>query len=282
MLPPLRATPERPDAAARRGSSIGKRNASARNGCGNGGTPPPYAYRRRIDELGPLEKRNKQYRHQCRRAVAFVAYDAAQLYPIDVAVADVLLDVTHGGTRDYRTTEARIAARLPPRRDGQAVSKRVASDALDRLRAAGLVDWDHGTAADFYDEKRRTLLDGRWQGPPTYRLLIPKPLHDHILESEAAARSETWRQQEPPAAPATTSSATSGMSPRERDRRQAQSNAAAVANAAGTGRFEEGLHAITRHLPRRPRAARRGPPPVQAELEATAAPRNRTGQATPT
>ena len=69
--------PERPDAAARRGSSIGKRNSSARNGCGNGGTPPPFAYRRRIDELGPLEKRSKQYRHQFRRAVAFLAYDAA-------------------------------------------------------------------------------------------------------------------------------------------------------------------------------------------------------------
>jgi hypothetical protein len=164
MLPPLRATPARPDAAARRGGSIGKRNASARNGSGNGGTPPPFAYRRRIDELGPLENRNKQYRHPCRRAVAFVAYDAAQLYPIAVAVADILLDVTHGGTRDFRTTEARIAARLPPPRDGQAVSKRVASDALDGLRDVGPVDWDHGTAADFYDEKRRALLDGRWQG----------------------------------------------------------------------------------------------------------------------
>src|SRR5215207_8950471 len=151
MLPPLRSAPERPDAAARRGSSIGKRNSSARNGCGNGGTPPPFAYRRRIDELGPLDKRDKQYRHQFRRAVAFLAYDAAQLSPIDLDVAD-------GGTRDYRTTEARIAARLPPRRDGRAVSKRVASDALDRLRDVGLVDWDHGTAADLYDEKRRTLL----------------------------------------------------------------------------------------------------------------------------
>src|SRR3954471_12271943 len=62
MLPQLRVAPERPDAAARRGSSIGKRNSRARNGCGNGGTPPPFAYRRRIDELGPLERRSKQYR----------------------------------------------------------------------------------------------------------------------------------------------------------------------------------------------------------------------------
>src|SRR4051812_21206741 len=76
MLPPLRTAAERPDAAARRGSSIGNRNSSARNGCGNGGTPPPFAYRRRIDELGPLEQRSRQYRHQYRRAVAFLAYDA--------------------------------------------------------------------------------------------------------------------------------------------------------------------------------------------------------------
>src|SRR4051812_46559449 len=87
LLPPLRSVPRRPDAAARRGSSIGNRNAGARNGCGNGGSPPPFAYRRRIDELGPLDKRTKQYRHQYRRAVAFLAYDAAQLLPIDVAVA---------------------------------------------------------------------------------------------------------------------------------------------------------------------------------------------------
>jgi hypothetical protein len=240
-MPPLRTGPERPDAAARRGSSIGQRNSSARNGCGNGGTPPPFAYRRRIDELGPLETRSKQYRHQYRRAVAFLAYDAAQLSPVDVAVADVLLDVTHGGTRDYRTTEARIAARLPSRRDGRAVSKRVASDALDRLRDAGLVDWDHGTAADFYDEKRRTLLDGRWQGPPTYRLLIPKALHDHIVESEAVARSETWRTRNRQRSDKPVLAA---PSPREQERRQAQSAAAALANAAGTANFREGLDAI--------------------------------------
>jgi len=242
MLPPLRSAPERPNAAARRGGSIGNRNSSARDGCGNGGSPPPFAYRRRIDELGPLERRSKQYRHQYRRAVGFLAYDAAQLLPIDVAVADVLLEITHGGARDYRTTEAQIAARLPPRRDGRAVSKRIASDSLDRLRSAGLVDWDHGTAADFYDEKRRTLLDGRWQGPPTYRLLIPKPLHDHILESEAAARSETWRnknRQHRSGPPPRTD-----RSPREQDRRQAQSAAAALANAAGTASFQEGLDAI--------------------------------------
>jgi hypothetical protein len=242
LLPPLRSAPQRPDAAARRGSSIGERNSGARNGCGNGGTPPPWAYRRRIDELGPLETRSKQYRHQYRRAVAYLAYDAAQLYPIDVAVADVLLDVTHGGTRDYRTTEARIAARLPPRRDGRAVSKRVASDALDRLRDAGLVDWDHGTAADFYDEKRRALLNGRWQGPPTYRLLIPKPLHDHILESEAAARSQTWRNKNHQRRLDTP--AGKDPSPREQERRQAQSAAAALANAAGTASFDAGLDAI--------------------------------------
>ena len=242
MLPPLRSAPERPDAAARRGRSIGSRNSSARNGCGNGGSPPPFAYRRRIDELGQLERRSKQYRHQFRRAVAFLAYDAAQLLPVDVAVADVLLDVTHGGARDYRTTEAQIAARLPPRRDGRAVSKRLASDSLDRLRGVGLVDWDHGSATDFYDDKRRTLLNGRWQGPPTYRLLIPKPLHDHILESEAAARSETWRNKNRQHRSSPTP--TTDRSPREQARRQAQSTAAALANAAGTASFEEGLDAI--------------------------------------
>jgi hypothetical protein len=242
-LPPLREPPERPDAAARRGRSIGRRNANVCDGCGNGGTPPPYGYRRRISELGPLEQRSKQYRHQFRRAVGYLAYDAARLGVVDVAVADVLLDLTHGGIRDYRTTEAQIAAQLPPKANGQAVSKRVASDALDRLRAAGLVDWEHGTAEDFYDQERRTMLSGRWQGPPTYRLLIPKSLHDHILESEAAARSETFRHKNRSRSGSHVT-APDAMTERERRRRQAQSNAAAVANAAGTRTFEEGLDAI--------------------------------------
>ena len=108
--------------------------------------PAPWAYKRRISELGPLEPRSKQYRHQFRRAVGYLAYEAAVLRPVDVNVADVLLELTHGGRRDYRTTEAQIAAQLPPKPSGRAVSKRIASDALDRLRAAGLVDWDHGTA----------------------------------------------------------------------------------------------------------------------------------------
>ena len=99
-------------------------------------------------------KRSKQYRHQYRRAVAFLAYDAAQLLPIDVAVADVLLDVTHGGTRDYRTTEARIAARLPSRRDGRAVSKRIASDALI---VSVPPDWSTGTTARLRTSTTRSV-----------------------------------------------------------------------------------------------------------------------------
>lgn len=242
-LPLQRELSERPDAAARRGTSIGRRNAHACDGCGNGGSPPPWDYRRRISELGPLEPRSKQYRHQFRRAVGYLAYDAGVLRPVDVNVADVLLDLTHGGQRDYRTTEAQIAAHLPPTLSGRAVSKRVASDALDRLRAAGLVDWDHGTSEDFYDDTRRALLNGRWQGPPTYRLLIPKPLHEHILESEAAATTRTWRdknrnrQRSPDTDHAR-------PSPRELDRRRAQSNAAALARAASTPSFEEGLTAL--------------------------------------
>jgi hypothetical protein len=243
-LPPRREPPPCPDAAARRGTSIGRRNASACNGCGNGGTPPPFGYRRRISELGPAEQRTKQYRQQFRRAVAYLAYDAAILRPVDVAVADILIDLTHGGTRDYRTTEAQIATKLPPRANGQAVSKRVASDSLDRLRAAGLVDWDHGTVEDFYDEHRRALLDGRWQGPPTYRLLIPKPLHDHILATEAAARSETWRNKNRNRRAVSNAADEDRPSRRERERRQAQSTAAAFAMAASTVTFQEGLAAL--------------------------------------
>ena len=85
----------------------------------------------------------------------------------------------------------------------------------------------------------RVLL--RSPNNPRARLLIPKPLHDHILQSEAAARSETWRnknRQRPdksgPRAP----------SPREQERRQAQSAAAALANAAGTASFDDGMDAI--------------------------------------
>lgn len=95
-LPPRRELPERPDAAARRGRSIGRRNASARDGCGNGGSHAPWGYKRRISELGALEPRSKQFRHQFRRAVSYLAYEAAVLRPVDVNVADVLLDLTHG------------------------------------------------------------------------------------------------------------------------------------------------------------------------------------------
>ena len=242
-MPPQRELPERPDAAARRGSSIGRRNASAHDGCGNGGSPAPWGYKRRISELGPLEPRSKQYRHQFRRAVGYLAYEAAVLRPVDVNVADILLELTHGGRRDYRTTEAQIAAQLPPKPSGRAVSKRIASDALDRLRAAGLVDWDHGTSEDFYNDKRRALLNGRWQGPPTYRLLIPKPLHEHILESEAAAKTRTWRDKNHNRRNSRHTDE-DGPSPRELDRRQAQSNAAALARGAGTRSFQEGLTAI--------------------------------------
>lgn len=243
-LPPLRDLPERPDAAARRGSSAGRRNASAGNGCGNGGSPPPWAYQRRISELGPPESRSKQFRHQHRRAVAYLAYEAAALRPIDVNVADVLLDFTHGGTRDYKTTESQIAARLPTKNNGMAVSKRVASDALDRLRAAGLLDWDHGTTEDFYDHERRTMLNGRWQGPPTFRLLIPKALRDHIEASEAEARTETFRRKNQQHRRSSTTSATQPITDREQQRRQAQSNAAALANAASTTTFQQGVDSI--------------------------------------
>jgi hypothetical protein len=175
--------------------------------------------------------------------VSYLAYDAAELRPVDVSVADILIDLTHGGTRDFRTTEAQIAAHLPPKRSGEALSKRVASDALDRLRAAGLVEWDHGTSEDFYDDKRRALLNGRWQGPPTYRLLIPKPLHQHILESEATAKTRTWRDKnETRRGPRHPDDERPG--PRERERRQAQSNAAGLAKAAGTRSFKEGLTAL--------------------------------------
>ena len=162
---------------------------------------------------------------------------------MDVSVADILIDLTHGGTRDSRTTEAQIAVHLPPRPSGEAFSKRVASDALDRLRAAGLVEWDHGTSEDFFDDKRRALLSGRWQGPPTYRLLIPKALHEHIEESEAAARSRTWRDKNETRRRRPDED---GRSLRERERRQAQSNAAALAKAAGTRSFEEGLRSPQR------------------------------------
>ena len=189
-MPPQRELPERPDAAARRGSSIGRRNASACNGCGNGGSPAPWGYKRRISELGPLEPRSNQYRHQFRRAVGYLAYEAAVLRPVDVNVADILLELTHGELRDYRTTEAQIAAQLPPKPSGRAVSKRIASDALDRLRAAGLVDWDHGAVQDFYDIKRRALLNGRWQGPPTYRLADPQVVaRTHPRERSRANRA---------------------------------------------------------------------------------------------
>lgn len=242
-----RSLPDCPDAASRRGRSLGRRNAGAGNGLGNGGVAAPWHYQRRISTMGPLEPRAKQYRAQYTSAVSHQLL-AGEIRSVDVATAHVLIDMTLGGLRDYRVTEAEIARRLPPRADGEATSKRVASDALDRLRAAGLVDWDHGTANEFYDPQRRTLLDGRWQGPAIYRLTIPADLHQLILAREAAARSQTMRAKRGPGRhtqrdhpPARTAS---GIGPAEERRRQAQSNAAALARLATTSSLEQGLAAL--------------------------------------
>ena len=157
-------------------------------------------------------------------------------------VADVLLDLTHGGQRDYRTTEAQIAAHLPRDR-ADAPSPSASSATPSTASAAGLVDWDHGTSEEFYDDMRRTLLSGRWQGPPTYRLLIPTVLHQHILESEAAAKTRTWRDKNRNR-PHTPVAEDARPSPRELDRRRAQSDAAALARAASTPSFQDGLDAL--------------------------------------
>ncbi len=241
-----RALPIRPDAAQRRGCSIGLRNASAGNSHGNGGSAAPWAYQRRISTMGRLGPRNKQFRAQYVAALEHQQF-AGILHRSDPSVAHVMINMTLGGQRDYRVTEAEIARQLPPRADGQAVSKRVASDALDRLRAAGLLDWDHGTSDEFYDPQRRTLLNGRWQGPPVYRLTIPTDVQHMINAREAAARSATMRDKRNGGRHTDQqhhTGATGPLSDREQQRRQAQSNAAAVALLATTTTFADGLTAL--------------------------------------
>lgn len=241
-----RLLPDRPDAAVRRGRSVGLRNAGVCNSRGNGGSQAPWQYQRRISTMGRLEPRTKQYRAQYTAAVSHQLF-AGVLRSTDLSVAHVLVDMTLGGLRDYRVTEAEIARRLPPRPDGEAVSKRVASDALDRLRAAGLVDWDHGTSDDFYDQQRRALLNGRWQGPSQYRLTIPHDVHQLIAAREAAARSETMRARRNNTRHNDRHHDTTGTppaSPREQQRRQAQSNAAALALLASTADFQTGVGAL--------------------------------------
>ena len=138
--------------------------------------------------------------------------------------------------------------RFPARSSGEARSKRIASDALDRLRAAGLIDWQHGTKEEFYDKERRSLLNGRWQGPSTYRLTIPVALHQMIVAREGAARSETMRTKRQHNGGRTgrhdTPADARGISAREERRRQVQSVAASTALAASTTTFDEGVTAL--------------------------------------
>ena len=242
LLQGPRELPDEPTAANRRGRSRGARNASCGPGRGNGGVHAPFRYQRRIGTLGPTPARDKQYRHRYQHALSILLM-AGALRPIDMAVAGVMLDQTYGGTRDYRITESGLARRLPARTDGQAYSKGMASSALDRLRALGMIDWEHGTLEEFFDEVRRAMLDGRWQGPCKYRLMVPDELWQRVLIAEAEARTRTFAAKRAAQADKNAHRTQQANRPsrREEQRRQAESNAAALARMDTTVRFQDGL-----------------------------------------
>jgi hypothetical protein len=61
-------------------------------------TPPPWHYERRISTLGPCDGRSKQFRGQYEAAVRHQLL-AGVLHDVDVTVASLFIDWTHGGIR---------------------------------------------------------------------------------------------------------------------------------------------------------------------------------------
>lgn len=168
---------------------------------------------------------------------------AGGLRPIDMAVASVMVDRTFGGLRDYRITESGVAQLLPPNSDGQACSKGTASASLDRLREHGMLDWDHARFDEYFDEVRRAMLDGRFQGPNIFRLTVPDELWHRVLVAEAEARTNTFAVKKDKAAAkkALRKQGEAQPSARELQRRQAESNASALARLETTVRFQDGV-----------------------------------------
>jgi hypothetical protein len=202
--------------------SRGRRNAScAGTGLGNGGTPPPWRYQRRISTLGPLSKRPPIFRQDwleivnryqqagtissAAAAVAEIVASRSNRHGADIN-SDTYRAVDDNGQPLPLLTEPGIGA-LATKRNGQRYAARWASNGLDELKAAGLLDWDHGTETQRNSPDRRRALGGRWQGPAIYRLLIPdvdqarlnerRTRHRAKQQSAGSGRAQRPRRHDP-------------------------------------------------------------------------------------
>lgn len=150
----------------------------------------PWRYQRRIGTLGPRPKRDPIYRTDWLEASRGEAIEG-NLSIAALAVADVIADAStrHGDDVNY-LTQAEIAKRCR-KRNGDHFKARWAARGLTELRTAGLLDWDHGTPEERADQQRRRRLNGRWQGPCIYRLLIPAKWVMNMAERRRELRAKT-------------------------------------------------------------------------------------------
>ena len=160
---------------------------AAAHGLGRNGNPPPYRYQRRIDYLGRPAKRTARFRDDYLEVVRTGQRDGAISIRAQV-VAGVVATASNNSGKDICFTEAWFAKQLH-KVNGDTFSARYVSDGLDELRAAGFIDWEHGQTEQRFDEARRQMLGGRWQGAATYRLLIPLKYQQQLDERREASRA---------------------------------------------------------------------------------------------
>ena len=191
---------------------------------GRNGNPPPYAYQRRIDYLGPEPKRGGQFRSDFIDSVN-EAQRAGTISARSASVASIVAAASNRYGKDITFTERWFAKQLH-KVNGSPYSARYISDGLDELRTAGFIDWEHGQESQRFDDARRQMLGGRWQGACTYRLLIPQRFVDQIEQ-----RRQQYRERRTGGG-RTTPAGTQPETPPRRHRRPADGRRAAVIDDA--------------------------------------------------
>ena len=213
---------------------------------GRNGNPPPYAYKRRLDYLGTCPKRSPRFRSDWLEAV----YDAMRAGLISagaVAMAHVLAARSNAHGKDLDPVSERHLGRQLPKVSGGGYSAKYASDRLDELRHANLLDWEHGQESQRWDEERRQLLGGRWQGACRYRLLIPDT---YVAELAARRRNKATdtRQRHAARRPGRVTQPTPSEPYHPDPNAQARSTAAGVARSASTHTFDQGVDELSEHF----------------------------------
>ena len=211
---------------------------------GRNGNPPPYDYQRRLDHLGTCPKRSPRFRTDWLEAVA-TYQRAGHISAGAVSVAHVLAERSNAHGKDLAPVSEAHLGRQLHKVSGSTYSAKYASDRLDELRAAGLLDWEHGQESQRWDDERRQLLGGRWQGACRYRLLVPDA-YAHALAERRRKHTSDTRRHHRSTRPGRTTTPTEPRHPDRRD--QARSSAAAIARNADTTTFEAGVAELEEHF----------------------------------